>query len=40
MQPSAYSLRRNNYIFIKHFNGITKKTLGDRVFAVANTNAF
>ena len=33
--PSKYLLRRNNEILLEPYNGKTKKTLGDRAFAVA-----
>ena len=33
--PSKYLLRRKNEILLEPYNGKTKKTLGDRAFAVA-----
>ena len=33
--PSKYLLRGNNEILLEPYNGKTKKTLGDRAFAVA-----
>ena len=33
--PSKYLLHRNNEILLEPYNGKTKKTLGDRAFAVA-----
>ena len=38
--PSKYLLRRNNEILLKPYNGKTKKTLGDRAFAVAAPRLF
>ena len=38
--PSKYLLRRNNEILLEPYNGKTKKTLGDRAFAVAAPRLF
>ena len=40
--PSKYFLRRNNEILLEPYNGktLTKKTLGDRAFAVAAPRLF
>ena len=38
--PSKYLLRRNNEVLLEPYNGKTKKTLGDRVFAVAAPRLF
>ena len=38
--PSKYLLRRNNEILLEPYNGKTKKTLGDRAFAVAAPPGF
>ena len=38
--PSKYLLRRNNEILLEPYNGKTKKTLGDRTFAVAAPRLF
>ena len=38
--PSKYLLRRNNEILLESYNGKTKKTLGDRAFAVAAPRLF
>ena len=38
--PSKYLLRRNNEILREPYNGKTKKTLGDRAFAVAAPRLF
>ena len=38
--PSKYLLRRNNEILLEPYNGKTKKTLGDRAFAVAAPRIF
>ena len=35
LSPSKYLLRRNNEILLEPYNDKTKKTLGDRAFAVA-----
>ena len=38
--PSKYFLRRNDEILLEPYNGKTKKTLGDRAFAVAALSLF
>ena len=38
--PSSYSLRRNDELLLKPFFRRTKKTLGDRAFAVAAPSLF
>ena len=38
--PSKYLLRRKNEILLEPYNGKTKKTLGDRAFAVAAPRLF
>ena len=38
--PRKYLLRRNNEILLEPYNGKTKKTLGDRTFAVAAPRLF
>ena len=38
--PSKYLLRRNNEILLEPYNGKTKKTPGDRAFAVAAPRLF
>ena len=40
LRPSKYLLRRNNEILLEPYNGKTKKTLGDRAFAVAAPRLF
>ena len=40
MQPSAYSLHRNDDILLKTLNARTKKILGDRAFIVAALKLF
>ena len=38
--PSKYFLRRNDEILLEPYNGKTKKTLGDRAFAVETPRLF
>ena len=38
--PSKYLFRRNNEILLEPYNGKTKKTLGDKAFAMAAPSLF